>query len=78
MLLCDPFAVHTVTQTVVNELHQLCENEQLPRDSAQLMLLLRLLQFGLNAQKMIHCQDFSEKEMVCFESMIGVMYQVSN
>lgn len=78
MLLCDPFAVHTVTQTVVNELHQLCENEQLPRDSAQLMLLLRLLQFGLNAQKMIHCQDFSEKEMVCFESMIGVLYQVSN
>ena len=31
MLLCDPFAIHTVTQTVVNELHQLHENEHLPR-----------------------------------------------
>ena len=29
-----------------------------------MMLLLRLLQFGLNAQEMINCQDFSEKEMV--------------
>ena len=34
------------------------------------MLLLRLLKFGLNAQEMIHCQDFSEKEMVCLTEVI--------
>eukprot|EP00118_Oscarella_pearsei_P001993 m.9160 g.9160 ORF g.9160 m.9160 type:complete len:516 (+) comp21130_c0_seq2:333-1880(+) len=63
MLLCDPFAVQAVTNTIINHLKQSVEKEILPRVNMEFCLLIRLLQFGLNAWDMISNQAFTEDDL---------------
>lgn len=63
MILCDPFAMHTVALSAVKALQHCINCEMLPRDNADLLLLVRLMALGLNAWDMIDCQVFKEPKL---------------
>ncbi|XP_026959971.1 uncharacterized protein [Sagmatias obliquidens] len=64
MILCDPFAINTLSLSTVRHLQELVGQELLPRDSPDLLLLLRLLALGQGAWDMIDSQVFKEPKMV--------------
>uniref|UniRef100_G1RD81 Negative elongation factor complex member B n=1 Tax=Nomascus leucogenys TaxID=61853 RepID=G1RD81_NOMLE len=64
MILCDPFAINTLALSTVRHLQELVGQETLPRDSPDLLLLLRLLALGQGAWDMIDSQVFKEPKMV--------------
>ncbi|XP_010838666.1 PREDICTED: negative elongation factor B [Bison bison bison] len=64
MILCDPFAINTLSLSTVRHLQELVGQEVLPRDSPDLLLLLRLLALGQGAWDMIDSQVFKEPKMV--------------
>ncbi|KAK1333958.1 hypothetical protein QTO34_004956 [Cnephaeus nilssonii] len=64
MILCDPFAINTLSLSTVRHLQELVSQETLPRDSPDLLLLLRLLALGQGAWDMIDSQVFKEPRMV--------------
>uniref|UniRef100_H3C1Z2 Negative elongation factor complex member B n=1 Tax=Tetraodon nigroviridis TaxID=99883 RepID=H3C1Z2_TETNG len=71
MILCDPFACNTLVLSIMRNLQELLSQDALPRDSPDLMLLLRMLSLGQGAWDMIDSQVFKEprldKEVVtCF------------
>lgn len=43
MILCDPFAINTVSKSVIKQLQRLVSTESLPRVSFLFSVLLRLL-----------------------------------
>ncbi|XP_011723198.2 negative elongation factor B [Macaca nemestrina] len=63
MILCDPFAINTLALSTVRHLQELVGQETLPRDSPDLLLLLRLLALGQGAWDMIDSQVFKEPKM---------------
>ncbi|XP_047554659.1 negative elongation factor B [Lutra lutra] len=63
MILCDPFAINTLSLSTVRHLQELVGQETLPRDSPDLLLLLRLLALGQGAWDMIDSQVFKEPKM---------------
>uniref|UniRef100_G5E5S2 Negative elongation factor complex member B n=2 Tax=Bos TaxID=9903 RepID=G5E5S2_BOVIN len=63
MILCDPFAINTLSLSTVRHLQELVGQEVLPRDSPDLLLLLRLLALGQGAWDMIDSQVFKEPKM---------------
>nr|XP_058927776.1 negative elongation factor B isoform X1 [Kogia breviceps] len=63
MILCDPFAINTLSLSTVRHLQELVGQELLPRDSPDLLLLLRLLALGQGAWDMIDSQVFKEPRM---------------
>uniref|UniRef100_A0A8C1J3Z8 Negative elongation factor complex member B n=1 Tax=Cyprinus carpio TaxID=7962 RepID=A0A8C1J3Z8_CYPCA len=53
MILCDPFACNTLVLSTVRNLQELLSQDALPRDSPDLLLLLRMLSLGQGAWDMI-------------------------
>uniref|UniRef100_A0A4W6G3A5 Negative elongation factor complex member B n=1 Tax=Lates calcarifer TaxID=8187 RepID=A0A4W6G3A5_LATCA len=64
MILCDPFACNTLVLSIMRNLQELLSQESLPRDSPDLMLLLRMLSLGQGAWDMIDSQVFKEPRLV--------------
>uniref|UniRef100_A0A669DYF5 Negative elongation factor complex member B n=1 Tax=Oreochromis niloticus TaxID=8128 RepID=A0A669DYF5_ORENI len=60
MILCDPFACNTLVLSIMRNLQELLSQDALPRDSPDLMLLLRMLSLGQGAWDMIDSQVFKE------------------
>uniref|UniRef100_A0A8C9T4L6 Negative elongation factor complex member B n=1 Tax=Scleropages formosus TaxID=113540 RepID=A0A8C9T4L6_SCLFO len=65
MILCDPFASNTLVLSTVRNLQELVGQDALPRDSPDLLLLLRMLSLGQGAWDMIDSQVFKEPRLVC-------------
>uniref|UniRef100_A0A8C7IZQ4 Negative elongation factor complex member B n=1 Tax=Oncorhynchus kisutch TaxID=8019 RepID=A0A8C7IZQ4_ONCKI len=65
MILCDPFSSNTLVLSTVRNLQELLSQDALPRDSPDLMLLLRMLSLGQGAWDMIDSQVFKEPRLVC-------------
>ncbi|XP_035293351.1 negative elongation factor B isoform X2 [Cricetulus griseus] len=63
MILCDPFAINTLSLSTIRHLQELVSQETLPRDSPDLLLLLRLLALGQGAWDLIDSQVFKEPKM---------------
>ncbi|XP_070532228.1 negative elongation factor B-like [Ptychodera flava] len=63
MILCDPFAIHTLASSTMKILHQLVNTDSLPRENPDLVLLVRMLTLGLGAWHMIENQQFKEPKM---------------
>uniref|UniRef100_A0A671YRS6 Negative elongation factor complex member B n=1 Tax=Sparus aurata TaxID=8175 RepID=A0A671YRS6_SPAAU len=64
MILCDPFACNTLVLSIMRNLQELLSQDSLPRDSPDLMLLLRMLSLGQGAWDMIDSQVFKEPRLV--------------
>ncbi|XP_039248129.2 negative elongation factor B-like [Styela clava] len=60
MILFDPFAVNTMLWSIMKVLQDLTTHETLPRDSAELVLLIRMLALGQSAWEIINKQVFKE------------------
>lgn len=60
MILFDPFAVNTMLWSIMKVLQDLTGHETLPRDSAELVLLIRMLALGQSAWEIINKQVFKE------------------
>ncbi|XP_063289005.1 negative elongation factor B [Pelobates fuscus] len=63
MILCDPFAINTLALSSIRNLQELISQESLPRDSQELLLLLRMLTLGHGAWDMIDSQVFREPKL---------------
>uniref|UniRef100_A0A8C9WI95 Negative elongation factor complex member B n=1 Tax=Scleropages formosus TaxID=113540 RepID=A0A8C9WI95_SCLFO len=63
MILCDPFASNTLVLSTVRNLQELVGQDALPRDSPDLLLLLRMLSLGQGAWDMIDSQVFKEPRL---------------
>ncbi|XP_039598569.1 negative elongation factor B isoform X1 [Polypterus senegalus] len=63
MILCDPFATNTLVLSTIRNLQDLVSQEALPRDSPDLLLLLRMLSLGQGAWDMIDSQVFKEPRL---------------
>ncbi|XP_054769997.2 negative elongation factor B-like [Lytechinus pictus] len=63
MILCDPFAVHTLATSVIRHMTSLISQDKLPRDSPDLTSLLRMLSLGLGAWDMLDSQRFREPKL---------------
>ncbi|MEE6504970.1 hypothetical protein FKM82_005394 [Ascaphus truei] len=63
MILCDPFGINTLALSTIRNLQELISQESLPRDSADLLLLLRMLSLGHGAWDMIDSQVFREPKL---------------
>ncbi|KAJ1145728.1 hypothetical protein NDU88_012012 [Pleurodeles waltl] len=63
MILCDPFAVNTLALSTIRNLQELIGQDALPRESPDLLLLLRMLSLGHGAWDMIDSQIFREPKM---------------
>uniref|UniRef100_A0A7M4F0J0 Negative elongation factor complex member B n=2 Tax=Crocodylus porosus TaxID=8502 RepID=A0A7M4F0J0_CROPO len=63
MILCDPFAINTLALSTIRNLQELVGQDTLPRESPDLLLLLRMLSLGQGAWDMIDSQVFREPKM---------------
>ncbi|XP_042335584.1 negative elongation factor B [Sceloporus undulatus] len=63
MILCDPFAINTLALSTIRHLQELVGQDMLPRESPDLLLLLRMLSLGQGAWDMIDSQIFKEPKM---------------
>ncbi|CAL8248423.1 unnamed protein product [Merluccius merluccius] len=63
MILCDPFACNTLVLSTVRNLQELITQDTLPRESPDLLLLLRMLSLGQGAWDMIDSQVFKEPRL---------------
>ncbi|XP_071499892.1 negative elongation factor B-like [Diadema setosum] len=63
MILCDPFAIHTLATSVIRHMTGLINQDKLPRDSPDLTTLLRMLSLGLGAWDMLDSQHFKEPKL---------------
>lgn len=63
MILCDPFALNTVALSMMKNLQLCVNNEILPRESADIILLVRMMALGLGAWDMIDSQLFREPKL---------------
>lgn len=63
MILCDPYALNTVALSVMKTLQHCINNDTLPRESADMLLLLRMLGLGLGAWDIIDNQVFKEPKL---------------
>ncbi|XP_034281205.1 negative elongation factor B [Pantherophis guttatus] len=63
MILCDPFAINTLALSTIRNLQELIGQEVLPRESLELLLLLRMLSLGQGAWDVIDSQIFKEPKL---------------
>lgn len=63
MILCDPFVVNTLLWSIVKIINDTGSKEHLPRESAELQLLIRMLNLGQHAWDIINKQVFKEPKM---------------
>lgn len=63
MILCDPFAINSLALSTIRHLQELVGQDMLPRESPDLLLLLRMLSLGQGAWDMIDSQIFKEPKM---------------
>ncbi|XP_014826483.1 PREDICTED: negative elongation factor B [Poecilia mexicana] len=63
MILCDPFACNTLVLSIIRNVQELLSQDALPRDSPDLLLLLRMLSLGQGAWDMIDSQVFKEPRL---------------
>ncbi|XP_026542436.1 negative elongation factor B [Notechis scutatus] len=63
MILCDPFAINTLALSTIRNLQELIGQEVLPRESPELLLLLRMLSLGQGAWDVIDSQIFKEPKL---------------
>uniref|UniRef100_A0A8C6P3B7 Negative elongation factor complex member B n=1 Tax=Nothobranchius furzeri TaxID=105023 RepID=A0A8C6P3B7_NOTFU len=63
MILCDPFASNTLVLSIIRNLQELLSQDALPRDSPDLLLLLRMLSLGQGAWDIIDSQVFKEPRL---------------
>ncbi|XP_061867514.1 negative elongation factor B [Colius striatus] len=63
MILCDPFAINTLALSTIRHLQDLVGQDTLPRESPDLLLLLRMLSLGQGGWDMIDSQVFKEPKM---------------
>uniref|UniRef100_A0A7N6ARL4 Negative elongation factor complex member B n=1 Tax=Anabas testudineus TaxID=64144 RepID=A0A7N6ARL4_ANATE len=73
MILCDPFACNTLVLSIMRNLQELLSQDALPRDSPDLMLLLRMLSLGQGAWDMIDSQVFKEPRLVVTRFLPAMM-----
>ncbi|KAK4294919.1 hypothetical protein Pmani_032489 [Petrolisthes manimaculis] len=63
MILCDPYAINFLANSVIRLLQHLMNNEAMPRDNSVLVLMLRMLALGLHSWDMIESQLFREPKL---------------
>uniref|UniRef100_A0A8W8L6M7 Negative elongation factor B n=1 Tax=Magallana gigas TaxID=29159 RepID=A0A8W8L6M7_MAGGI len=63
MVLCDPFSMNTVGLSMMRNLQHCLNNESLPRDSSEIVLLVRMMGLGLGSWDMIDSQLFREPKL---------------
>ncbi|XP_069465822.1 negative elongation factor B [Ambystoma mexicanum] len=63
MILCDPFAINTLALSTIRNLQELIGQDALPRESPDLLLLVRMLSLGHGAWDMIDSQIFREPKL---------------
>ncbi|KAK3088835.1 hypothetical protein FSP39_024351 [Pinctada imbricata] len=63
MILCDPFALNTVALSMMKNLQHCINTDGLPRESAEILLLVRMLSLGLGSWDMIDSQLFREPKL---------------
>ncbi|PIK62052.1 putative negative elongation factor B [Apostichopus japonicus] len=63
MILCDPFAIHTLATSIIKLMSHQVSSEKLPRQSSELLLLLRMLVLGLGAWDMLDTQHYKESKL---------------
>jgi len=63
MVLCDPYALHNVLQSIMKILQSCVNTDTLPRDSPELQLLCRMTALGLGAWDMIDSSHFRETRL---------------
>ncbi|KAL7640276.1 UNVERIFIED_CONTAM: hypothetical protein RMT77_009690 [Armadillidium vulgare] len=63
MILCDPYAINFLANSVIRLLQHLMNNEAMPRDNSVLVLILRMLALGLHSWDMIESQVFREPKL---------------
>ncbi|XP_071156567.1 negative elongation factor B-like [Mytilus edulis] len=78
MILCDPYALNTIALSMMKTLHHCVNNDILPRDNMDVVLLTRMMALGLGAWDMIDSQLFREPKLdvniiIKFLSMITSM-----
>lgn len=63
MILCDPQSIQTISSSLLKSLQNCVNSETLPRNSEDVLLLLRMLSMGLRAWQMIDSQIFKEPKL---------------
>ncbi|XP_076093135.1 negative elongation factor B-like [Mytilus galloprovincialis] len=63
MILCDPYALNTIALSMMKTLHHCVNNDILPRDNMDVVLLTRMMALGLGAWDMIDSQLFREPKL---------------
>ncbi|KAK3591465.1 hypothetical protein CHS0354_033464 [Potamilus streckersoni] len=63
MILCDPYAMNTVALSAMKALQHCINTDTLPRENADLQLLVRMISLGLGAWDMIDSQLFREPKL---------------
>ncbi|CAC5358652.1 COBRA1 [Mytilus coruscus] len=63
MILCDPYALNTIALSMMKTLHHCVNNDILPRDNIDVVLLTRMMALGLGAWDMIDSQLFREPKL---------------
>ena len=59
MVICDPYTVHTLVNSIFKQLQSLAARKgQLPRRNDDSLLLMRLLTLGISAWDIIDKQNF--------------------
>ena len=63
MILCDPYALNTIALSMMKALQHCVNNDILPRDNIDVVLLTRMMALGLGAWDMIDSQLFREPKL---------------
>lgn len=63
MVVRDPYALHCIALSVVKCVQHLLEKEKLPRESPEVVSLVRLLDLGLKSWDILDQQDFVEDKL---------------
>ncbi|XP_071948538.1 negative elongation factor B-like [Antedon mediterranea] len=63
MILCDPYAIHTIANSTIRTMLSSIASDTIPRASPNLALLMRMLTLGVKAWNMIDSQVFKEPKM---------------
>ncbi|ESO90747.1 hypothetical protein LOTGIDRAFT_227518 [Lottia gigantea] len=63
MILCDPFALNTISLSTMKVLQHCVNTDTLPRENIDLQLLIRMMALGLGAWNMIDSQCFKEPKL---------------
>ncbi|KAK6190778.1 hypothetical protein SNE40_002569 [Patella caerulea] len=63
MILCDPFALNTISLSTMKVLQHCVNTDTLPRENIDLQLLIRMMALGLGAWSMIDSQCFKEPKL---------------